>query len=251
MAGHSKWSKVKHIKAVVDVRRGALFSKLAKEIAVADKAGGGDPAANARLRTAILAARAQSMPNDNIERAIRRGTGEGSEGAAPDEITYEGYAPGGVAVLVEAATDNKNRTAQDLRMSFSRNHGNLASSGSVSYLFKRKGRITVPKETIDEDRLLEAALEAGAEDVSADDEHHVILTAHDRLYAVGEGLKSAGIEPDSQKLSYIPETTVHIADEQTAGQVIRLCQALDDNDDVQSVHANFEAPEEVLAKIAG
>ncbi|MHA3770676.1 YebC/PmpR family DNA-binding transcriptional regulator [Verrucomicrobiota bacterium sgz303538] len=251
MAGHSKWSKVKHIKGPLDLKRGQLFSKLAKEISVAAKLGGGDPDANPRLRTAILAARAQSMPNDNIDRAIKRGTGDGGDSGHLEELVYEGYAPGGVALIIEVATDNKNRTAADLRLIFSKGHGNLASSGSVSYMFKRKGQITVPKAVASEDKVLEVALDAGAEDVSADETHHIIITAHDQLYAVGETLKKAGIEPDSQKLTYLPDTTVQITDESTAAQVIRLCETLEDNDDVQHVHANFDVTEDVIAKISG
>lgn len=251
MAGHSKWSKVKHIKGVLDQKRGKLFSKLAKEITVAAKLGGGDPDANPRLRTAIYAARAQSMPNDNIDRAIKRGSGDGDDAGQLEESVYEGYGPGGVAILIEVATDNKNRTAADLRLIFSKNHGNLASSGSVSYMFKHKGQITVPKTAASEDKVLEVALEAGAEDVNSDETHHVITTAHDQLYAVGETLKRVGIEPDAQKLTYLPDTTVQLADESTAAQVIRLCEALDDNDDVQHLHANFDVPEDVLARISG
>ena len=161
MSGHSKWSKVKRFKGAIDAKRGKIFSKLSKEITIAAKAGGGDPAGNPRLRSAIQAARAQSMPNDNIERAIKRGTGEGRDGQQIDEIVYEGYAPGGVAIIVETATDNKNRTGAEIRRIFTQNNGNLASSGSVSYMFHRKGQITVPRSTIDEDRLLEIALEAG------------------------------------------------------------------------------------------
>jgi YebC/PmpR family DNA-binding regulatory protein len=251
MAGHSKWSKVKHIKAVVDVRRGKLFSKLAKEITVAARMGGGDSGGNPRLKAAIAAARAQSMPNDNIDRAIRRGTGELNEGTALEELTYEGYASGGVAVLVEVATDNKNRTAADLRHVFSKNNGNLGSSGSVAYLFKRKGQITIPRASIEDDKMLEIALEAGADDVAADDEHHIVSTAHDQLYSVAEAMKAAGLAADSQKLTYVPGTTVLLTDEQTASQVIKLCDALEDNDDVQHVHANFDIPEDILAKISG
>jgi YebC/PmpR family DNA-binding regulatory protein len=251
MAGHSKWSKVKHIKAVVDVRRGKLFSKLAKEITVAVKMGGGDATGNPRLRAAICAARAQSMPGDNIDRAIKRGLGDLGPGAVLEELTYEGYAPGGVAVLVEVATDNKNRTAADLRLIFSKNHGNLASSGSVAYLFKRRGQITIPRASIDEDKLLELALESGAEDVSADDEHHIVTTAHDRLYAVADALRQSGVAADSQKLTFIPDTIVQLTDESVAQQVLRLCDALEENDDVQQVHANFDVPEEILARISG
>jgi YebC/PmpR family DNA-binding regulatory protein len=251
MAGHSKWSKVKHIKAVVDVRRGKLFSKLAKEITVATKMGGGDPSGNPRLRAAIAAARAQSMPGDNIDRAIKRGTGDLGPGATIEELTYEGYAPGGVAVLVEVATDNKNRAAADLRLIFSKNHGNLASSGSVAYLFKRRGQITIPRASIDEDKLLELALDAGAEDVSADDEHHIVTTAHDRLYAVADALRQSGVTADSQRLTFIPDTTIQLTDETLAQQVLRLCDALEDNDDVQHVYANFDVAEDLLARISG
>lgn len=251
MAGHNKWSKVKHIKGALDQKRGKLFSKLAKEITVASRMGGGDAGANPRLRGAILAARAQSMPNENIERAIKRGTGEDAGSGNLEELVYEGYAPGGIAIILEVATDNRNRTAADLRMIFSKNHGHLASSGSVSYLFKRKGQIAVPRNAAREDFLLEVALNAGAEDVSTDDEHHFVKTAHDQLYAVGEALKKAGIEPGGQKLTYIPDITVQLNDESTAAQVLRLCDALDDNDDVQHVHANFDVPDNILARISG
>src|SRR5471030_881560 len=172
MSGHSKWSKVKRFKGALDAKRGALFSKLSREITIAAKTGGGDPDGNARLRSAILSARAQSMPNDNIERAIKRGTGEGAEAQHFDEIVYEGYAPGGVAVIVEAATDNKNRTAAEIRRIFSKNDGNLATSGSVSYMFHKKGRITVPRNTIPEERIFELALEAGAEELTTEEEQY-------------------------------------------------------------------------------
>jgi YebC/PmpR family DNA-binding regulatory protein len=250
MAGHSKWSKVKHIKGALDVKRGKLFSKLSKEITVAARMGGGDASANPRLRSAILSARAQSMPNDNIERAIKRGTGEGSNAQSIEELVYEGYAPGGVAVIVEVATDNKNRTAADLRLIFTKHHGNLASSGSVSYMFHRKGQITVPRASIDEDRLLEIVLEAGAEELNGEDEHYFITTSHSQLYSVAEAMKNAGVTTESHKLTYIPENTVPITDEGIAAQVIQLCEALDDNDDVQNVHSNFDAPEELLAKLS-
>jgi YebC/PmpR family DNA-binding regulatory protein len=249
MAGHSKWSKVKRFKGALDVKRGQLFSKLSKEIVVAAKMGGGDPAGNARLRSAVLAARAQNMPNDNIERAIRKAMGE-LGGHSYEEIVYEGYAPGGVALILEAATDNKNRTAADLRRIFTKNHGNLASSGSVSYMFHRKGQITVPKESLEEEQMLGAVLEAGAEEMTADDEHYVIITAHDQLYAVAEALRSAGITADSQKLTYLPETTVPVNDENCVAQILQLCEALEENEDVQAVHANFDVPEELMRKLA-
>jgi YebC/PmpR family DNA-binding regulatory protein len=250
MAGHSKWSKVKRIKGAIDVKRGRLFSKLSKEITVAARMGGGDSSGNPRLRAAVLAARAQSMPNENIERAIKRATGDLNGANAIEEIVYEGYAPGGVALIVETATDNKNRTAADLRLIFTKNHGNLASSGSVSYMFKRKGQISVPQQAVAEDRLLDTILEAGADELNADGEHYLITTAHDHLYTVAEALKNAGIPADSQKLTYLPDTTVPVSDESMAAQILRLCDALEDNDDVQSVHANFDLPEELLAKLA-
>jgi YebC/PmpR family DNA-binding regulatory protein len=249
MAGHSKWSKVKRIKGALDVKRGQLFSKLSKEISVAARSGGGDPAMNPRLRSAIETARAQSMPNDNIERAIKRGTGEGIDAQQFEEIVYEGYAPGGVALIVEAATDNKNRTAAEIRRIFSKNNGNLAASGSVSYMFHKKGQITVPRAAIEEDKLFEIALEAGAEELTTEEEQYVILTAHDQLYAVAEALKQAGVTLDGQKFTFIPDTTVHVADEAAALQVLRLCESLEDDDDVQNVYSNLDISEELLAKL--
>src|SRR6267142_4181209 len=226
MAGHSKWSKVKRFKGAIDAKRGKIFSKLSKEITIAAKRGGGDPNGNPRLRSAIQAARTQSMPNDNIERAIKRGTGEGKDGQQFDEIVYEGYAPGGVAVIVETATDNKNRTGAEIRSIFSQHNGNLASTGSVSYMFHRKGQITVLRASIDEDRLLEIALEAGAEELTTEEEQYVILTSHDQLYAVAEALKHASVTIDGQKFTFIPDTTVPVADEEAALQVLRLCESL-------------------------
>lgn len=247
MAGHSKWSKVKRFKGALDAKRGRLFSKLSKEITVAARLGGGQPSANPRLRAAIQAARAQSMPNENVERAIKRGTGElGSQ--TVEEIIYEGYAPGGAALIVETATDNKNRTAADIRSIFAKNHGNLGGPGSVSFLFHRKGQITIPLASAGENRLFEIAAEAGAEDLSTDGEHHIITTPPDQLFAVSEALKMASIEPDSQKLTYIAESSVAIEDPKTAVQLLKLCDALDDCDDVLSVHANFEIPDGVLAE---
>src|SRR4029450_3800445 len=208
MSGHSKWSKVKRFKGAIDAKRGKIFSKLSKEITIAAKRGGGDPNGNPRLGSGILAARAQSMPNDNIERAIKRGTGEGKDAQQFDEIVYEGYAPGGVAIIVETATDNKNRTGAEVRSIFSQHNGNLASSGSVSYMFHRKGQITVPRSSIDEDRLLEIALEAGGGGVTTGDGQYVITTPHDQLYAVADALKNAAVTTDGQKFTFIPDTTV-------------------------------------------
>jgi YebC/PmpR family DNA-binding regulatory protein len=242
--------QVKRLKGALDQKRGKLFSKLAKEITVAAKTGG-DPASNPRLRAAVLAARAQSMPNENIERAIQRGTGEEADAAAYEELVYEGYGPGGVALLIEAATDNKNRTAADLRLIFSKNHGHLGSSGSVAYLFRRKGHIVVPRDATDDEKLLELTVEAGAEDMNSDEASHVVITSHDRLYSVAETLRAAGVAVESQKLTYNPDSTIEIGDEQTASQIVRLCEALEESDDVQNVYTNFELTEAVLEKVSG
>jgi YebC/PmpR family DNA-binding regulatory protein len=249
MAGHSKWSKVKRFKGAIDAKRGKVFSKLSKEISIAAKTGGGDPSANPRLRSAILAARAASMPNDNVERAIKRGTGEGNEAQHFEEIVYEGYAAGGVAVIVEAATDNKNRTAAEIRSIFTKNHGNLASTGSVSYMFHRKGQIAVPRSSISEDKIFELSLEAGAEELTNDEEMYLITTAPDQLYAVAEALKNAGVTTESQKFTFTPDTTITVGDEAVAQQVLRLCDTLEDDDDVQNVYSNLEIPDELLAKM--
>jgi len=249
MAGHSKWSKVKRFKGAIDAKRGQIFSKLSKEITIAAKTGGGDPNGNPRLRSAIQAARAQSMPNDNVERAIKRGTGEGQDAAHFDEIIYEGYAPGGVAVIVEAATDNKNRTAAEIRSIFTKNEGNLASSGSVSFMFHRKGQITVPRNSVDEERIFELALESGADELTTEPDEYVITTSHDQLYAVADALKKAGVTTDGQKFTFIPDTTVAVTDETIARQVLRLCDALEEDDDVQNVYSNLDIPEELLAKL--
>jgi YebC/PmpR family DNA-binding regulatory protein len=249
MSGHSKWSKVKRFKGALDAKRGALFSKLAREITIAAKIGGGDPDANVRLRSAILSARGQSMPNDSIERAIKRGTGEGVEAQHFDEIVYEGYAAGGVAVIVEAATDNKNRTAAEIRRIFSKNDGNLATSGSVSYMFHKKGRITVPRTAVDEEQIFEVALEAGAEELTTEEEQYVIITSHDQLYAVAEALKQAGVTTDGQKFTYIPDTTVPVNNEAVALQILRLCDSLEEDDDVQNVYSNLDIPDEMLARL--
>ncbi|PYM03628.1 MAG: YebC/PmpR family DNA-binding transcriptional regulator, partial [Verrucomicrobia bacterium] len=216
---------------------------------IAAKSGGGDPDGNPRLRSAILAARSASMPNDNVERAIKRGTGEGTDAQHFDEITYEGYAPGGVAVIVEAATDNKNRTAAEIRSIFAKNHGNLGSSGSVSYMFHRKGQIIVPRSSIGEERIFELALEAGAEELTNQEDAYVITTAPDQLYAVAEALRKAGVTTESQKFTFIPDTTITVADESVAQQILRLCDALEDDDDVQNVYSNLEIPDEMLAKL--
>ncbi len=249
MAGHSKWSKVKRLKGALDVKRGTLFSKLAKEITVAARMGGGDPALNHRLRAAVQAARDQNMPNDNIERAIRRGSGDSGE-AVLEELTYEGYAAGGVAMLVEAATDNKNRTAADVRSIFSRNHGRLAEPGSVAYLFDRKGRVVVTEESVEAGRLLELALECDAEEVQSEPgQSHVVTTAVDRLHLAADFLRTAGASVESQHLVFLPRTLALVDDESVAAQVLRLHDALEENDDVLHVHTNFDIPDEILTRL--
>lgn len=248
MAGHNKWSKVKHIKAVVDAKKGKVFSKMAKELTLAAKHGGGSPDTNARLRSAILNARAVNMPNDNIERAIKKGAG-GADGAALEEIVYEGYGQGGVALLIEVVTDNRNRSVNDIRTLMSKNGGTFADAGSVSYLFNRRGEIRLEKGNLTEDSALELALEAGGEDMVDDDEDWVIYTAVDQLFAVGSALQAKGINPKSQNRIYQPSTTVTLTDEATAKSVIKLYDALDDYDDTQNVHANFEIPDEIAEKL--
>jgi YebC/PmpR family DNA-binding regulatory protein len=248
MAGHSHWAKVKRAKGVTDQRRGKLFSKLSKEITVAARLGGGDPNFNPRLRQAIATARAESVPVDNIERAIKKGTGE-LEGAAIEEMIYEGYGPSGVAVLVEAATDNKNRSAAEIRSLFAKNHGNLAGSGSVAWMFQHKGVITITEPGITEDDVILVALDAGAEDVRAHDEVIEVITTPDtRLEAVSKALTAAKIPVATAKLTYLPENLTAISDPEVAERVLALLEALDDHEDVQVVHANFDMAPELLAK---
>ncbi|MDD5349173.1 MAG: YebC/PmpR family DNA-binding transcriptional regulator [Chthoniobacteraceae bacterium] len=249
MSGHNKWSKVKRLKGALDAKRGNLFSRFSREITVAAKMGGGDMDTNFRLRGAVQMARAQNMPNDTIDRAIKKGTGE-LESQAYDELVYEGYAPGGVAMLIEAMTDNRNRTAADLRSIFSKFHGNLATSGSVAYLFHKKGQITVPLSAIGEEALLELVLDAGAEEFSTESDGYLITTAPDRLYAVGEAFRKAGVAVESMKLTYLPETSVPVTAEATASQVLHLCDALEECDDVQSVHSNFDISDALLTRLS-
>jgi YebC/PmpR family DNA-binding regulatory protein len=249
MAGHSKWSKVKRFKGALDAKRGKIFSRYSKEIMVAARTGGGDLNLNPRLRTAVVSARAQNMPNDTIERAIKKGTGE-IAGGVLEELIYEGYGPGGAAIIVEAATDNKNRTAADIRSIFSKNNGHLAASGSVSYMFRRKGLITIARDAVDEERLMEIALEVGAEDLATDEDLYVVTTPQDRLYQVGEAIRNVGIHAESHKLTFVPGTMVTIDQEALASQVLRLCDALEENDDVQNVYSNFDISDELLTKLS-
>jgi YebC/PmpR family DNA-binding regulatory protein len=248
MAGHSRWAKVKHYKGTIDQKRGKLFSKLSKEISVASKLGGGDPNFNPRLRQVIATARGESMPVDNIERAVKKGTGE-LEGAAYEEMTYEGYGPGGVAILLEAATDNKNRSAAEIRAIFAKHHGHLAGSGSVAWMFHRKGLVTITAPGISEDDVILTALDAGAEDVrSHEDVIEVITPPDNTLDAVAKALEQAKIPLASAKLSYIPGNLAPVTDPHVAEQVLALLEALDDHDDVQTVHANLDMAPDLLAK---
>jgi YebC/PmpR family DNA-binding regulatory protein len=249
MAGHNKWSKVKHIKARVDAIKGRVFSKCAHEIALAARAGGGDPAANARLRTAIDNAKAVSMPKDNIERAIKKGTGE-LGGAAIQEITYEGYGPAGTAFLIEMATDNLNRSAADVRSLFTKNGGSVATPGSVSYQFDRKGEIRIASSEIGGERVVEAGIEAGADDVISDDGEHVILTAPNELGTVANALRGAGIALLSEKHISIPQTTTALTDAAVARQAIKLHDQLDDYPDTVNVFTNFEIDDALLEELA-
>jgi YebC/PmpR family DNA-binding regulatory protein len=249
MAGHSHWANIARKKAVVDAKRGKLWSKLAKAIIVAAKHGGGDPDANLRLRYAIDAAKAVSMPKDNIQRAIKAGTGE-LKGGNLEESIYEGYAAGGVAVMCEILTDNKNRTAPEIRKIFEVCDGKLGGTGCVAYLFERKGVIRLPQATCEEDRIMELALEAGAEDVTASDESWEITCDPSVMTDVIEALKAAGLEPESNEVARIPTNTVDVEDVETARKVLNLMERLDDHDDVQSVSANFTIPDAALAELS-
>ena len=249
MSGHSKWSSIKHKKAIVDSRRGAQFSKLSRAIMVAARDGGGDPDTNVVLENAVRKAKEASMPKENIERAIAKGTGEGGEADAIESVLYEGYGPGGVAVLVEALTDNRNRTGADVRHAFSKNGGSLGEPGSVAYLFDKKGTIVIDSERYSEDDLM-AAVEAGAEDVSADEDGFEVVTEPGDFAAVRKALEDAGVEMDSAEVAYRPSVTVPL-DEAQAGKLMRLIESLEDSDDVDAVHANFDVSAEVLERVAG
>ncbi len=250
MSGHSKWSTIKHKKGAADARRGKLFSKLSRAIMVAAKEGGADPASNQALQNAIDKARSYSMPKDNIERAIAKGTGEGADGSSFEVVVYEGYGPEGVAVIVEALTDNRNRTASDVRHLFTKFGGNLGATGAVAWQFERRGVVLVGADGVDEDALLLTAADAGADDVERDGSTFVVSSAPEELAQVREALESAGLELESVGLSMVPKTTVAIADESTAKQVVRLVEGLEENDDVQDVYANFDIPEAVLEAVA-
>ncbi len=249
MSGHSKWSSIKHKKAATDAKRGKLFTKLARAITVAAREGGGDPEANATLATAIQKAKDQSMPKDNIQRAIDRGTGAGSDGAQIERILYEGYGPGGVAVLVEALSDNRNRTGSEIRHAFDRHGGSLGEPNSVAWTFEKRGVLLLDASRYEEDDLI-VAIDAGAEDVQEDGEMLRVLTAPGDLSAVRTALDEAGIEVESADVVMDPKTTVAVgADE--AKPLMKLMEALDEHDDVDSVHANFDIPEEILTAALG
>ena len=249
MSGHSKWSTIKRKKGALDAKRGKIFTRLIKEISVAARMGGGDPEGNPRLRSAISSAKTENMPKDNIERAIKKGTGE-LEGAVYEEISYEGYGPSGVAVLVDCMTDNKNRTVADIRHAFSKSGGNLGESGCVSWMFNKKGTIVVDKETIDEEELMDKALEAGAEDVVEEDTVFQVVTTPDDFDAVREALEADGVKFIEAAVSMIPQNTVDIGDEKPARQILKLLENLEDHDDVQNVYANFDIPDEIMEAIS-
>ena len=250
MSGHSKWSTIKHKKGAADAKRGQLFTKLSKAIIVAAKEGGPDPGANLSLQNAIEKAKSYSMPKDTIERAIARGAGTDADAAAYETIVYEGYGPEGVAVLVEALTDNRNRTASEVRHVFSKHGGNLGTTGAVAWLFERRGVVLV-EGSADEDELTLAAAEGGADDVERDGSVFQVSSAPEALSAVREAIEAAGIRVESAELTMIAKTTVEVADESSAKKLIRLIEALEDNDDVQDVSANFDIPEQVLEAVAG
>jgi YebC/PmpR family DNA-binding regulatory protein len=251
MSGHSKWSSIKHKKGAADAKRGKLFSKLSRAIIVAAKEGGGDPAGNLALQNAIEKARSYSMPKDNIDRAIAKGTGEGQDGSSFETVVYEGYGPEGVAVIVEALTDNRNRTASDVRHAFTKHGGSLGATGAVAWQFERRGVVIVPAASVDEDELFLAAADAGAEDLEQDGDVFQVTSAPDALAAVRQAIEDAGFTIDSAELMMVPKTTVAVEDEAKARQVMRLIDTLEDNDDVQEVFANFDIPERVLEAVAG
>ncbi|WP_029519850.1 MULTISPECIES: YebC/PmpR family DNA-binding transcriptional regulator [unclassified Persephonella] len=250
MAGHSKWHNIRHKKAKQDAKRGQLFTKLLREITVAARQGGGDPEFNPRLRIAIEKAKKANMPIENIERAIKRGTGE-LEGVNYEEVVYEGYGPEGVAIIVECLTDNRNRTTSEVRHLFTKHGGNLGASGCVSFLFEEKGIILVPKDSISEEELFEKAIEAGAEDLITDDENYYeVRTEPKDLYAVKEALEKEGITIEKAEITRIPTTTVEIKDPETAQKLLKLLDALEDSDDVQKVYSNFEMSDELINQVA-
>lgn len=249
MAGHSRWHNIRERKSKQDARKGQIFSKLVREITVAVRQGGADPEANPRLRMAVERARSFGMPMDNIQKAIQRAAGEGSEAAKLEEVTYEGYGPHGVAFMLHVVTDNKNRAVAEIRRIFQQNGGSLGESGCVSWLFERKGVIVVEKSEVDEDTLLDLALEAGADDVNVEDTYYEIYTAPDKLHEVKEQLEGKGVKVSSAEIAMIPKNRVKL-DGQAAKQVLKLFEALEEHEEVQRVDANFDIPEEILEEVA-
>ncbi|HZP18266.1 MAG TPA: YebC/PmpR family DNA-binding transcriptional regulator [Terriglobales bacterium] len=248
MSGHSKWATIKHKKGALDAKRGKIFTRLIKEITIAAKNGGGDPDSNPRLRTAIAAAKAENMPADNIKRAIQRGTGE-LPGATYEEFTLEGYGPGGVALLLDINTDNRNRTVSEIRHVFTKNSGNMAEAGAVSWMFHKKGDIVVAKSAAKEDDLMGIVLEAGAEDLRDDGDNWEVITDPSSFEAVLEAVKKAGIQPVSASVAMIPQNYIKLEGQQ-ATQMVRLVEALEEHDDVQNVHANFDIDQKLLEEVA-
>ena len=249
MSGHSKWATIKHKKAATDSKRGQVFTRVIKEIMIAARSGGGDPDSNARLRTAIVAAKAVSMPSDNIKRAVMRGTGE-LEGGQIDEVMFEGYGPGGAAVLVNVATDNRNRTVSDVRHIFSKQGGNMAEQGAVSWMFERKSQIQIDQQKATEDQLMAIILDAGADDLRGDGAHWEVVSAPEAHEAVLEAIHKAGIETVSAQIAMLPKNTVKL-EGKNAASMLRLAEALEEHDDVQNVYSNFDIDEKEMEALAG
>lgn len=249
MSGHSKWSTIKRKKGAIDSKRGKIFTKIIKEITLAARLGGGDPDGNSRLRTAVLAAKDENMPKDNIERAIKKGVGEIGGVSSFEEMTYEGYGPAGVAVLIEVLTDNKNRTVAEVRHTLSKHGGNLGESGCVAWMFDKKGSLIVNKKDIDEDALMELVLEAGAEDVREEDTEFEVITSPSAFEDVRKVIELRGIKIISASIGMIPQNTIEL-DAGKAEQMLKLMEKLEDNDDVQNVYANFDIPDEIMEKLS-
>jgi YebC/PmpR family DNA-binding regulatory protein len=250
LSGHSKWANIKHRKAAQDAKRGNLFQKLVKAVIIAAKEGGGDPAMNMRLKAAIDRAKAASVPNDNIIRGVKRGTGE-IEGAQYEEITYEAYGPNGVAILIEVLTDNRNRAASEIRAVLTRNGGSLGEAGSVAWMFERKGTIEVSGKDLDEEALMTVALEAGAEDLEQQDEGYAVYTDPASLPDVRDALEKAGYSIERAETEMVPKNTVQISDPEKARKVLRLMDLLEENDDTQNVYGNFDIPDEIMESLEG
>jgi YebC/PmpR family DNA-binding regulatory protein len=249
MSGHSKWATIKHKKAATDAKRGKMFTKVIREITIAARIGGGDPDTNPRLRSAMLAAKSENMPNDNVERAILRGTG-GLEGETLDEVTFEGYGPGGVGILIQVVTSNRNRTVSEMRHALGKNGGNMAESGAVGWMFSRKGEITVAKEKADEEKMMSIVLDAGADDLQDDGSAWSVVTPPEAFEKVRDALTAAGITPDAAEVGWVPQNYIKLAGTQ-AQQMLRLMESLEDHDDVQHVYANFDVDEkEIQAAVA-